>query len=149
MIPAETQYNMHDGKFLAIIKVFNTWRYYLKGCKHKVLVLIDHNNLRRFMNTKSLSFQQVYWAQKLSQYNFRINYCQGKANTAADALFVFFQRIQDEENELRVGNGQIFYCLQNLLTNASLARLSFSFLSSSSLPLNLHQVFVYGTYVLL
>ena len=34
---------------------FKTWRHYLEGCKHKVLVLTDHNNLRRFMDMKSLS----------------------------------------------------------------------------------------------
>ncbi len=45
MIPAETQYKTHDGKLLAIIEIFKTWRHYLKGCKHVVLMLTDHNNL--------------------------------------------------------------------------------------------------------
>ncbi len=57
MIPAETQYETHDGKLLAIVEAFKTWRHYLEGCKHEVLVLTDHNNLQRFMNTKSLSFR--------------------------------------------------------------------------------------------
>ena len=39
------------------------------------------------MDTKNLSFCQVKWAQKLFKYYFQINYCQGKANKAADALF--------------------------------------------------------------
>ena len=66
MIPAETCYETHDGKLLAIVEAFKTWRHYLEGCKHEVLVLTDHNNLRRFMDTKSLSSRQVCWAQKLS-----------------------------------------------------------------------------------
>ena len=55
MILAETRYKSHDGKLLAIIKAFKTWRHYLEGCKHEILVLTDPNNLRRFMDTKSLS----------------------------------------------------------------------------------------------
>ena len=63
IIPAETRYETHDGKLLAIVEAFKTWSYYLKGCKHKVLVLTDHNNLQRFIDTKSLSSRQVRWAQ--------------------------------------------------------------------------------------
>ena len=57
MIPAETQYETHDGKFLTIVEAFKTWRHYLESCKHKVLIFIDYNNLRSFMDTKSLSFR--------------------------------------------------------------------------------------------
>ena len=55
MIPMKIQYKTHNGKLLAIIEAFKTWHHYLKSCKYKVLVLTDHNNLRHFMNTKSLS----------------------------------------------------------------------------------------------
>ena len=55
MIPAETRYETHDGELLAIVEAFKTWRHYLEGCKHEVLVLTDHNNLRCFMDIKSLS----------------------------------------------------------------------------------------------
>ncbi len=74
MISAETQYKTHDGKLLAIVEVSKTWRHYLEGCKHEVLVLTDHNNLQRFINTKSLSSKQVRWAQELSRYHLRIDY---------------------------------------------------------------------------
>ena len=57
MIPAEIRYKTHDGKFLAIVKAFKIWRYYLEGSKHKILVLTDYNNLRRFMEMKNLSFR--------------------------------------------------------------------------------------------
>ena len=86
MISAETRYKTHVGELLAIVKAFKTWRHYLEGSQHEVLILTDHNNLRRFMDTKSLSSRQVRWAQELSRYHFRIDYCQGKANGAADAL---------------------------------------------------------------
>ncbi len=45
MIPVETWYETHGGKLLAIVKAFQTWRHYLEGCKHEVLMLTDHNNL--------------------------------------------------------------------------------------------------------
>ena len=74
MILAETRYETHNGKLLAIIKAFKIWHHYLKGCKHKVLVLTDYNNLCHFIDIKKLSSRQVCWAQELSQYHFRINY---------------------------------------------------------------------------
>ena len=49
-------------------------------------MLTNHNNLRWFIDMKSLNSRQVYWAQKLSRYYFQIDYRQGKANKAADAL---------------------------------------------------------------
>ena len=124
MIPAETRYETHDAELLAIVEAFKTWRHYLEGCKHEVLVLTDHNNLRRFMDTKSLSSHQVRWAQELSRYHFRIDYRQGKANGAADALARFPQRSLDEEEKLRVENSQILHRLQSSLTRASLSDLS-------------------------
>ena len=74
MIPAKTMYETHDIEFLAIVEAFKTWKHYLEGFQHEVLVLIDHNNLRRFMETKNLSSRQVRWAQELSCYYFQIDY---------------------------------------------------------------------------
>ena len=66
MIPAKTRYKTHNQELLAIIEVFKTWRHYLEGYKYEVFILIDHNNLRQFIDTKRLSSRQVHWAQKLS-----------------------------------------------------------------------------------
>ena len=62
MIPAKTWYKIYNGKLVAIVEIFRIWRYYLKGFKHKVFILINYNNLQQFIDTKSLSFCQVYWA---------------------------------------------------------------------------------------
>ena len=70
MIPAETRYKTHNGELLAIVGVFKIWKHYLEGSQHEVLILTDHNNLCRFMEMKSLSFRQVYWAQELFCYHF-------------------------------------------------------------------------------
>ena len=143
MIPAETRYETHDGELLAIVEAFKTWRHYLEGSRHEVLVLTDHNNLRRFMDTKSLSSRQVRWAQKLSRYHFRIDYCQGKANKAADALSRYPQRNADEEDALQAENVRILHRLQSSLSNASLSGLS----TSAELS-PLHRVLICGTHAL-
>ena len=111
MIPAKTKYETHNGELLAIVEVFKTWKHYLEGSKHKLLVLTDHNNLRRFMETKSLSSRQVYWAQKLSRYHFQIDHCQGKANGAADALSRYPQWSVEEEKTLCSKNVKILHRL--------------------------------------
>ena len=120
MILAETRYETHDGELLAIVEAFKTWRHYLEGSQHEVLVLTDHNNLRRFMETKNLSSRQVRWAQELSRYHFQIDYCQSKANGAANALSRYPQRNAEEEDALRAENVKILHCLQSSLSNASL-----------------------------
>ena len=133
MILAETRYKTHNGEFLAILEAFKTWRHYLEGCNHEVLVLTNHNNLRRCMDTKSLSSRQVRWAQKLFKYHFRIDYYQSKANGAADVLFCFAQKNEDKEKKLWAKNTQIFHCLQSLLTNTTLLDL---LVLASLLPLH-------------
>ena len=143
MIPSETRYETHNGELPAIIEAFKTWRHYLEGYKYEILVLIDHNNLRQFTDTKSLSFRQVWWAQKLSQYHFQINYHQEKANRAADVLSRFSQRNQAEKDKLQIENTRILHKLQSSLTNASLSSLSTSVELSP-----LHQVLICGTHVL-
>ena len=59
MIPAKTRYETHNGELLAIVEAFKTWKHYLEGCKQKVLILTNHNNLQYFIDTKNLSSKQV------------------------------------------------------------------------------------------
>ena len=75
MILAKMRYEMHDAELLAIVEAFKNCRHYFENCQYKVLVLTNHNNLHRFMDTKSLSSCQVRWAQGLFRYYFCINYC--------------------------------------------------------------------------
>ena len=89
MITAKIRYETHNDELLAIIEGFKTWCHYLEGCKYKVLVHTDHNNLCQFIDIKSLSSCQVWWAQKISRYHFQIDYCQKKGNRAANVLSCF------------------------------------------------------------
>ena len=45
-------------------------------------VLCNHNNLRYFITTKSLSTYQAQYAKELAKFNFKIKYKPGKANPA-------------------------------------------------------------------
>ena len=103
-------------------------------------MLTNHNNLWRFIDIKSLSSKQVCWTQKLSKYHFWIDYCQGKANRAANTMSRFSQINHNKEKKLWAGNIWLFHYLQSLLTNATLSDLSILV----SLLL-LHQVFICKT----
>ena len=143
MIQAKTRYETYDGELLAIVEAFKTWRHYLEGSQHKVLVPTDRNNQRRFMETKSLSSRQVRWGQKLFCYHFQIDYCQGKINGVTDALFRYPQQNAKKKNAFQAENVKILHHLQSFLSNASLSSLSIS----AELSL-LYQVLIYRIYIL-
>lgn len=45
IVPIKTYYKINKNEILAIIKVFKTLKYYLKGYKCKIFVLKKYNNL--------------------------------------------------------------------------------------------------------
>ena len=141
MIPAETRYETYNSELLSIVEVFKIWRHYLKGFQYKFFVLIDHNTLQQFINTKSLSSKQVCWAQEFFCYYFQIDYHQSKVNRVTDALFQYPQQSTEEEKTLQAKNMKILHCLQSLLTKVS--GLAISQLSP------LYQIFICKTTALL
>jgi hypothetical protein len=84
--PAEINYEIHDKELLAIVDSFKTWRRYLEGSLHMVLVYTDHKNLEYFMTTKVLNRRQARWAQELAGMDFKIYYRKGTSNGKPDAL---------------------------------------------------------------
>ena len=60
MISVETRYKAYDGKLLTIVETFKTWKYYLKDCKHEILIFTNYNNPYWFIDMKSLSSKQVH-----------------------------------------------------------------------------------------
>jgi hypothetical protein len=55
MIFAEMNYETHDQELLIIVECFKHWKHYLKKNYHMMKVFIDHNNLKDFMNVKTLN----------------------------------------------------------------------------------------------
>ena len=86
MEKAERNYEIHDKELLAIVTAFKVWHHHCHGSQFPIQVITDHNNLRYFMTTTKLNQRQVHWAEKLAQYDFRINYRPGKSGGKPDAL---------------------------------------------------------------
>jgi len=58
----------------------------LKCMNILIKIFIDHLNLKYFMIIKELIRRQVKWAEKLSEYNFKIIYQSEKQNLKVDTL---------------------------------------------------------------
>ncbi len=86
MILAECNYEIYDKELLIIIRCLKHWRFKLKCINISIKIFINHLNLKYFMFIKKLTRQQAKWAEKLSEYNFKIIYQSRKQNLKADAL---------------------------------------------------------------
>ncbi len=86
MILAKCNYEIYDKKLLIIIHCLKHWCLELKCMNISIKIFIDHLNLKYFMIIKKLIRQQAKWAEKLSEYNFKIIYQSRKQNLKVDAL---------------------------------------------------------------
>jgi hypothetical protein len=84
MSDAETRYPVHEQELLAIIQALTAWRHYLHGSKF--VVRTDHKSLQFFQTQPMLSGRQARWKDVLANYDFDIEYVEGKANVVADGL---------------------------------------------------------------
>lgn len=84
MADAETRYPVHEQELLAIIQALTAWRHYLHGSKFTVRT--DHKSLQFFQTQPMLSGRQARWKLLLANYDFDIEYVEGKANVVADGL---------------------------------------------------------------
>jgi hypothetical protein len=84
--PDEINYEIHDKELLTIVDCFKTWRRYLEGLLHMVLVFMDYKNLEYFMTTKVLNRRQAHWAQELAGVDFKVFHRKGTSNGNPDAL---------------------------------------------------------------
>ncbi len=86
MILAECNYEIYDKELLIIIRCLKHWHLELKCMNISIKIFIDHLNLKYFMIIKELTRWQARWAEKLSEYNFKIIYLLKKQNLKVDAL---------------------------------------------------------------
>lgn len=68
IILVETQYEIYNIKFSAIIQVFKTWQHILKNYNNKVFFFINYNIIYHFMDTKNLTSSQICLVSKLFCY---------------------------------------------------------------------------------
>ncbi len=86
MIFAKCNYKIYDKELLTIICCLKHWYSELKCTDILIKIFIDHLNLKYFMIIKELTWQQTKWAEKLSEYNFKIIYQSEKQNLKVDVL---------------------------------------------------------------
>jgi hypothetical protein len=84
MADAETRYPVHEQELLAIIQALTSWRHYLHGSKF--VVRTDHKSLQFFQTQPMLSGRQARWKDVIANFDFDIEYVEGKANVVADGL---------------------------------------------------------------
>ena len=59
IISTKRNYETYDQKLLTIIICFKHWKHYLKNNSESIEILIDHNNLKNFMNVQILNDRQI------------------------------------------------------------------------------------------
>ncbi len=86
MIFAKCNYEIYNKELLIIICCLKHWCSELKCTDILIKIFIDHLNLKYFMIIKELTWQQAKWAEKLSEYNFKIIYQLRKQNLKVNML---------------------------------------------------------------
>ena len=84
MYLAECNYGIGDKELPVIIACLEHWHMYLHDAPF--LIYMDHHNLHNFGTKALLNRRQARWAGLLTQYEFHIQFCLGKASGKADAL---------------------------------------------------------------
>ena len=86
MLPAETNYPVHNKEMLAIISTLKEWPHYLMNACYPVVIRSDHKSLEYFKLPQRLSQRQARWHHTLAHYQFKIEYKKGDLNHIADML---------------------------------------------------------------
>ena len=82
----ECNYDVHNKEMMGIMHALEAWRHYLEGCKHKMKIWTDHQNLKYFMSAKKLNRQQACWALYLLRFYFHLEHKAGSLMAKADTL---------------------------------------------------------------
>jgi hypothetical protein len=98
--PAESNYNIYEKEFLAVIKAIENWRAHLIWTEKLFIIETDHKNLTYWKESKKLMGRTARWHKKLQDYNFKIVHIVGKSNGPVDALSRMHQKEEDKTPKL-------------------------------------------------
>lgn len=76
--------SIYEKKFLALVSAVQKWRHYLLG--QTFVIKTDHQSLKCLLDQRVGIVMQQKWISKLMDYDFVVEYKQGKENLVADAL---------------------------------------------------------------
>jgi hypothetical protein len=99
-LPTETNYDIYEKEFLAIIKAVENWRAHLIWTEKPFVIETDHKNLTYWKEPRKLMGRTMRWHEKLQDYNFKIVHIASKSNGPADALSRMHQKDEDETPKL-------------------------------------------------
>jgi len=68
MTKEQRRYAISDKELLAIILALEEWKHFLIGCKHKVEILTDHQNLTYFKTKQHLNARQSKMGRFLTRF---------------------------------------------------------------------------------
>lgn len=81
---AQANYPVHEIEMLAGVEAMLRHRDILLGCSFTWVT--DHKGLTHLLRQRNLSGRQARWLEKISEYDFRVEYLPGVENVLADAL---------------------------------------------------------------
>ena len=65
-------WDIYNKELFAVVHALETWRPYLVGSAHKILINTNHNNLTYFKAARKLNQQQARWMQELAKFDFKL-----------------------------------------------------------------------------
>ena len=89
---------IHYKELLSIICGLEEWHHILKGTKHKIEILNDHQNLTYFCTVQNLNRHQAHWSIYLSHFDFKLIYHPSCHLAKPDALSRWVDHKQGEED---------------------------------------------------
>jgi len=95
----ERNYNIYDREMLGIIRALQTWRHFLEGSEHEVIILSDHKNLTYFRKAQKLNRRQARWALYLTRFNTKLMHVPGSKMVQSDALSRRPDHVPEEDTD--------------------------------------------------
>ncbi|CAL8989416.1 unnamed protein product [Prunus brigantina] len=80
----ERRYTVQEKEMTAVVHCMRTWRHYLLGSQF--VVKTDNVATSYFQSQQKLSPKQARWQDFLAEFDYQLEYKQGKTNVVADAL---------------------------------------------------------------
>lgn len=77
---------VREKKLLTIKYRLRFWFYYIHH-QHKIVILIDHQNLNSLKTMKCFSKQLIKWIFEFSEYNLKIKYCKQLEIVVSNVIF--------------------------------------------------------------